>query len=64
MQLTLCFSPPTPRRRSYMTSDHRYLATHYAESTAAACAAQLGRTVGSVYEYIARFPELRKRSRV
>ena len=61
-------SPAQPRdpaqRRDYMTHDHKYIQAHYPHQSAAETAAALGRTRGSVYEYIARHPELRKRGRI
>lgn len=53
----------SPRRRDYTTQDHKHIAQHYPHSTARKVAAELGRTPGSLYEYIARYPELRKRDR-
>ena len=57
--------PPSsgPLRRAYRTSDVRYLARHYPHATAAACARALGRTVGSLRNFIHRYPELRKQGR-
>ncbi|MBD2769678.1 hypothetical protein IC235_17445 [Hymenobacter sp. BT664] len=48
-------------RQPYTTSDIRYVATHYPHTTAKACAAALGRTVGSVRQFIQARPELHKR---
>ncbi|MBO2010885.1 hypothetical protein [Hymenobacter negativus] len=55
---------PSPRRRDYKTSDYNYIAQHYRNETAATLAAQLGRTTGSLYEYISRYPELRKHGKI
>lgn len=54
---------PSPRR-DYTTKDHSYIAEHYPHEKAATVAAQLGRTTGSLYEYISRFPQLRKHGRI
>jgi hypothetical protein len=51
------------RRRDYTTHDHKYIAQHYPHEKASEVAAQLGRTTGSLYEYISRYPELRKHGR-
>lgn len=52
-----------PQRRPFTRADYRYLATHYRHTPAPVLAAHLGRTVGSVYAFIAKHPELRKQSR-
>lgn len=59
-------SPPAggpSGRRPFTRAEYRYLARHYAHEPAAACARALGRTVGSVYHFLARHPELRKQGR-
>ena len=53
---------PSPRR-DYTTHDYKHIAQHYRNETAATLAAQLGRSVGSLYEFISRYPELRKQGR-
>ncbi len=50
----------TLTRKAYCRSDYAYIRAHYQDMTAAALAQQLGRTTGSLYEYISRHPELRK----
>ena len=52
------------RRRDYTTHDYKHIARHYPHQTAAQTAAQLGRSVGSVYEFISRYPELRKHAKI
>jgi hypothetical protein len=51
------------QRRDYTTKDYKYIAQFYRHETAATLAAQLGRSVGSVYEFISRYPELRKQGK-
>jgi hypothetical protein len=51
------------QRRDYTTKDYKHIAQHYPHSTARKIAAELGRTRGSLYDYIGRYPELRKRDR-
>ena len=56
--------PPKPlTRKPYRRSDYLYLLAHYRHHPAPALAAALGRTTGSLYEYISRHPELRKQGR-
>jgi plasmid stabilization system protein ParE len=54
----------SPRRRDYTTTDYKHIAQHYPHEKAATVAAQMGRTIGSFYEFIARHPELRKHGRI
>lgn len=53
----------SPRRRDYTTHDYKHIARHYPHEKAAKVAAQLGRSVGSLYEFISRYPELRKHAK-
>lgn len=53
-------APARATRRPYTRADYNYLRQHYANSTLAACAAHLGRTVGSLKGFIYQHPELRK----
>lgn len=50
-------------RRGFGTADRRAIAQLYATSSAAQLAAQLGRPIGSIYQYVKRHPELQKRPR-
>lgn len=50
-------------RKPYRRSDYLYLLAHYRHLPAPALAAHLGRTTGSLYEYISRHPELRKQGK-
>lgn len=52
------------RRRDYTTKDYKHIAQHYRHEKASAVAAQLGRSVGSLYEFISRYPELRKHGKI
>ena len=52
--------PVSTSRRPYTTFDYKYLAQHYHTQPAADCAKHLGRTRASLYEFVARHPELRK----
>jgi hypothetical protein len=51
-------------RRPYTSADYRYLVQHYREQSAPVLAAHLGRTVGSLYGFIADHPELRKQGKL
>ncbi|MCB2379824.1 hypothetical protein LGH70_19665 [Hymenobacter sp. BT635] len=58
--------PPTrtiQSRRAYRTADYNYLLMNYGQKKAAACASELGRTVGSLKYFINAHPELKKRGR-
>jgi hypothetical protein len=57
-------SPPAARqrRRPYLTSDVRFIQTHYRDCTAAELAQHLGRTVDSVRQFIQARPELHKKA--
>ena len=54
---------PDKQRRPYTTADVRFVVVHYPDRTAAYLARQLGRTVGSIRQFIARRPELKKQGR-
>ena len=60
---SLATSGPRPTRRPFRTSDYRFLATHYPHRTAKDCADALDRSVGSLRNFIHRYPELRKQGR-
>ena len=51
-------------RKPYMRSDYLHLRLYYADRTARQLAAELGRTPGSLYAFIAGHPELRKQGKI
>ncbi len=53
----------TTTRRGFTMSDHRTILLQYATTPAVELAALLGRSVGSLYQYTKRHPELQKRPR-
>jgi hypothetical protein len=53
-------SQPRQTRQPYTTTDIRYVHAHYKDCTAAELAQQLGRTLGSLKNFIQRQPDLRK----
>ena len=58
-------APVKQTRRAYTRTDYGYLARYYTTNTAtaAACAAALGRKVGSLKGFLIRHPQLQKRAR-
>jgi hypothetical protein len=51
-------------RKPYRRSDYLYLLKNYRDLPAPVLASALGRTTGSLYEYISRHPELRKQGKI
>ncbi|QKG54487.1 hypothetical protein [Hymenobacter sp. BRD67] len=49
-------------RRAYTRRDYVFLAQHYRHRPAAALAHALGRTPGSLYRFIARYPSYASRA--